>query len=58
MKVVVVASLTLILETLSLGAPVAAQWLNNPTRGVPRTPDGKPNLAAPAPRTPDGRPDF
>jgi len=34
------------------------QWLNYPTPNVPRTPDGKPNLSAPAPRTADGRPDF
>jgi len=40
--------------------PVAlcAQWLNWPTAGIPRTAEGKPNLAAPAPRTPDGKPDF
>ena len=35
-----------------------AQWLDYPTPGVPRTADGKPNLAAPAPRTADGKPDF
>jgi len=35
-----------------------AQWLNFPTPGTPRTPDGKPNLAAPAPRTADGKPDL
>ena len=28
------------------------------TRGVPRTPAGKPNLNAPAPRTGDGKPDL
>jgi hypothetical protein len=38
--------------------PVAAQWLNHPTPGIPRNADGKPNLTAPAPRTPDGKPDF
>jgi hypothetical protein len=38
--------------------PLAAQWLHYPTAGVPRTRDGKPNLAAPAPRTTDGRPYF
>jgi hypothetical protein len=27
-------------------------------RRCPRTPDGKPNLAAPPPRTADGRPDL
>jgi hypothetical protein len=39
-------------------APLTAQWLNHPTPGIPRTPGGKPNLAAPAPRTPDGKPDL
>jgi hypothetical protein len=42
----------------SLPGPVSAQWLKYPTAGVPRTADGKPNLAAPAPRMPDGKPDF
>jgi hypothetical protein len=36
----------------------AAQWLNYPAPGIPRTPDGKPNLSAPAPRLPDGKPDL
>ena len=31
---------------------------NTPLPGVPRTPDGKPNMSAPAPRTADGRPDL
>jgi hypothetical protein len=35
-----------------------AQWHGYPTPGIPRTADGKPNLAAPAPRTPDGKPDL
>src|SRR5450755_2288991 len=35
-----------------------AQWLNYKTAGIPRTPDGKPNLSAPAPKTPDGKPDI
>ena len=35
-----------------------AQWLNYPTAGVPRKPDGSPNLSAPAPRTKDGKPDL
>jgi len=39
-------------------AALFAQWLGYPTPDVPRTPDGKPNLAAPAPRTADGKPDF
>jgi hypothetical protein len=41
---------------LSTGA--SAQWLNFPAPGTPRTPDGKPNLAAPAPRASDGKPDL
>ena len=32
--------------------------MNHPTAGLPRTNDGKPNLAAPAPRGPDGKPDL
>jgi len=35
-----------------------AQWLNHPTPGIPRTPDGKPNLSARTPRAADGRPDL
>jgi hypothetical protein len=38
--------------------PGAAQWLNYPAPGTPRTPDGKPNLAAKAPRTREGKPDL
>ena len=41
-----------------LCVPLSAQWLNYPTPGIPRTPDGKPNLSAPAPRTADGKPDL
>jgi hypothetical protein len=44
--------------TVALSAPLAAQWLNQPTPGIPRTPDGKPNLAASAPRTAEGKPDL
>lgn len=36
----------------------SAQWLGYPTANVPRTPEGKPNLAAPTPRTADGKRDF
>ncbi len=42
----------------ALAGPLAAQWLNYPTPGLPRTADGKPNLSAPAPRTADGKPDL
>jgi hypothetical protein len=43
---------------LSIGLPLHAQWLHYPTAGIPRTPDGKPNLTAPGPRTAEGKPDF
>ena len=42
----------------ALSFPLAAQWLDYPTPGVPRLPNGKPDLAAPAPRTTDGKPDL
>ena len=41
-----------------LTSPVVAQWLSVPQATTPRTPDGKPDLAAPAPRTPDGQVDL
>jgi hypothetical protein len=37
---------------------LTAQWPNRPTPGVPRTPDGKPDLSAPAARSADGKPDL
>jgi hypothetical protein len=48
------ATLVLLLSA----TPVAAQWLTLATPGIPRTADGKPDLAAPAPRTADGRPEL
>jgi len=39
-------------------ALVLAQWPSYPTQGVPRTPDGKPNMSAPAPKASDGKPDL
>jgi hypothetical protein len=41
---------------LLLPVSLTAQWFDWRTPGIPRTADGKPNLAAPAPRTPDGTP--
>jgi len=35
-----------------------SQWLNYPTPGTPRTPDGKPNLTALARLAADGKPDL
>jgi hypothetical protein len=42
----------------ALAASLSAQWPAHPTRDVPRTADGTPNLLGPAPRTRDGRPDL
>ena len=42
----------------AFGTTVAAQWLNYPAPGIPRLPDGKPNLSAPVPRSSDGKPDL
>jgi hypothetical protein len=39
-------------------AVLLAQWPSYPTQGVPRTPDGKPNMSAPAPKASDGKPDL
>jgi len=40
-----------------VAAPVFAQWLNYKTPGIPRLPDSRPNLSAPAPRA-GGHPDL
>ena len=50
------AGLVAVVATVS--PSLSAQWLLQPAAGVPRTPDGKPNLTAPAPRTADGKPDL
>jgi len=49
-------ALLLVPLLLLTAAPAAAQWFNYPTAGIPRTADGKADLAAPVPRTPDGKP--
>src|ERR1700704_7134381 len=43
-----------------VGAPALGfgQWLRYPTEGIPRKPDGKPDLTAAAPRLPDSHPDL
>jgi hypothetical protein len=48
----------ILLAVTPLAINLNAQWLNYPTAGVPRLPNGQPNLAAPAPRTADGKPDL
>ena len=48
----------LLLMLTSFGATAAPQWLNYPAPGIPRLPDGKPNLSAPTQRSADGKPDL
>jgi hypothetical protein len=51
----------MLLRSLVFGlslCPLAAQWITFPTAGVPRTADGKPNLAAACPRAANGKPDL
>jgi hypothetical protein len=48
----------IVIALCAIPLSASAQWLKYPTAGVPRTLDGKPNLAAPAPRTPEGKPDL
>lgn len=43
---------------LFVSATASGQWLNHPTPGTPRLPDGRPDLAAPAPKAADGKPDL
>jgi hypothetical protein len=42
----------------ALSSSLSAQWPLHPSARIPKGPDGKPNLTAPAPRTEDGKPDF
>jgi len=49
---------THVVLTVLLSVTASAQWINYPTPGTPRLPNGAPNLSAPAPRTADGKPDL
>jgi hypothetical protein len=42
----------------TLAPALSAQWPLHPQPGIPKGPDGKPDLNAPAPRTADGNPDL
>jgi hypothetical protein len=50
-----VAAATVLLAFASTGS---AQWAKDPANSFPRTPDGKPNLSAPAPKAADGKVDL
>ena len=47
-----------VVAAVLLCVPLTAQWLTNPTAGIPRHADGSPNLSAPAPKMADGKPDI
>src|SRR5690348_1613254 len=49
---------TLVTALFVFAAGARGQWLNYHEPGVPRTRDGKVNLAARAPRDPSGKPDL
>lgn len=54
MRHICILATVLVVSTLGL----QAQWLTYPTAGVPRLPDGQPDLAASTPKTTDGHPDL
>jgi hypothetical protein len=43
---------------MGVSSVASGQWLRYPAEGIPKKPDGKPDLTAPAPRLSDGHPDF
>jgi hypothetical protein len=43
---------------MAMAGSVSAQRIHYPTPGLPRTAEGKPNLAAPVPKAADGHPDL
>src|SRR5919106_5740755 len=47
-----------VIAVLVFAGSAGGQWIVFPTARVPRLPDGKPNLSAPAPRSTDGKVDF
>ena len=51
-----IAAIALVVVASALG--LQAQWLRYPTAGIPRLPNGQPNLSAPAPKSSDGTPDL
>src|SRR5919201_7006124 len=52
------SSIALPILVVLVCTPVHGQWKKVPAGAIPRGPDGKPNLAAPAPRSADGHPDL
>ena len=53
-----VAGVVALVVFFGLQRSPSAQWITLTLPNTPRTPDGKPNLAAPAPKADDGKPDL
>jgi hypothetical protein len=53
-----VSQLILVVLFTAITLPASAQWLTRPTPNLPRTADGKPDLAAAPPLAMDGHPDL
>jgi hypothetical protein len=57
-RVIAARRLAIVVACLLWSVSARTQWLDHPSAGIPRLPDGKPNLTAPAPRTANGRIDL
>src|SRR5687768_10547819 len=57
-KEILLPSLLTFALCLLTSTVTSTQWHGYKTPGIPRLPDGSPNLAAPAPKTADGKPDL
>jgi hypothetical protein len=51
-------TLQLLVFIFAMNGAAFAQWVKLAVPNTPRTPDGKPNLSAPAPKAADGKPDL
>jgi hypothetical protein len=58
LQTVALPAMIFALSLCPLSGRLSGQWINYPTAGVPKTPDGKPDLRAASPRTADGTPDL
>jgi hypothetical protein len=52
------ALFVVLLVAMSMAVTASAQWIKQPTPGVPRLPNGAVNLNAPTPKLSGGHPDF
>jgi hypothetical protein len=52
------AAIAVLCGALTFSSTASAQWAKHSDDAVPRSPDGTPDLTAPAPKTADGRPSL